>query len=162
MENAVTSIPDGWHRHPNGGGLVQNTAHVDPTAYIGPDAQVFGNAQVFGTAQVYGTARVFGNARVYGTAWVFGNARVSDSRHVLDLPVLGKYGGTLWRTTDGHQLRAGCRLTTVPEARAALDGKGKAVQVWPDATPEQRRAWKRQWLLALDLCDARIAEWAEQ
>jgi len=31
-----------WHQHPNGGGWVQNTAHVDKTAYIGRNAVVAG------------------------------------------------------------------------------------------------------------------------
>ena len=34
----------GWHRHPNGGGWVQDTAHVDDTAYVGPKAWVYGSA----------------------------------------------------------------------------------------------------------------------
>ena len=36
---------DTWHQHPNGGGWVQNTAHVDEFAYVGKDALVFGNAR---------------------------------------------------------------------------------------------------------------------
>ncbi len=45
-------VREGWHRHPNGGGWVQDTAHVDPTAYVGPSAEVSGSAWVYGTAQV--------------------------------------------------------------------------------------------------------------
>lgn len=37
--------PIGWHRHPNGGGLVQDTASVAPTVYVGKRARVSGDAQ---------------------------------------------------------------------------------------------------------------------
>ena len=43
-------IPDGFHRHENGNGLVQDTAHVDEFAYVGEDALVSGNACVSGDA----------------------------------------------------------------------------------------------------------------
>lgn len=41
------------HQHPNGGGWVANTAHVDATAYVGPNALVYGHASVFDSARVY-------------------------------------------------------------------------------------------------------------
>ena len=78
----------GWHKHPNGGGWVEDSAKVDESCYVGPDAWISGNAQVYGyaqvsgdarvsgNAQVYGDARVSGNAQVYGDAWVYGNAQV--------------------------------------------------------------------------------------
>jgi len=31
----------GWHKHSNGGGWVQDTAHVAESAYVGPNAEVF-------------------------------------------------------------------------------------------------------------------------
>ena len=76
----------GWHRHPNGGGWVQDTASVDETAHIGPDAQVFG------TARVYGAARVFG------------------SRHVLTVGPIGSEDQTLtlFRTEAGYGVGVGC------------------------------------------------------
>ncbi len=40
------------HRHPNGGGWVENTATVAPTAYVGPHAQVKLFAQVLDKARV--------------------------------------------------------------------------------------------------------------
>jgi carbonic anhydrase/acetyltransferase-like protein (isoleucine patch superfamily) len=85
---------DTWHRHPTGGGWVQNTAHVEASARVSGDAlvsgnawvygdarvsgdaRVYGNALVSGKARVYGNARVYGYARVYGDAWVYGDARV--------------------------------------------------------------------------------------
>lgn len=42
------------HRHPNGGGWVAETAHVDETAYVGPDARVSDYGRVFGNGRVSG------------------------------------------------------------------------------------------------------------
>lgn len=61
-----------YNKHPNGGGMVADTATVDPAAYVGPDACVYGDARVYGDAYVYGVARVCGNAYVYGDARVSG------------------------------------------------------------------------------------------
>ena len=76
LQNEFPDATDAtWHQHPNGGGWVENTAHV--YAYVGPDAVVYGNAWVIGHA------RVCGNARVYGNTWVFGNARVCENARVF-------------------------------------------------------------------------------
>jgi hypothetical protein len=48
------AIESEWHRHSNGGGWVQNTAHVDAKAYVGPSARVCGDASVYGSARVCG------------------------------------------------------------------------------------------------------------
>lgn len=93
---AAELVVDGvkYHRHPNGGGLVTETAFVAPTAFVGPfalvkdKARVLNNAQILdraiieehavvnGEARVYGEARVFGDAQVYGGARVYGSTRV--------------------------------------------------------------------------------------
>jgi carbonic anhydrase/acetyltransferase-like protein (isoleucine patch superfamily) len=95
----VTDIPAGWHRHPNGGGLVQNTAWVENSAYIGPDAWVFENAQVFSNARVSGTAEVSGHARVYGNARVHGDARVYGNALVLGNALVS---GDAWVCGNAH------------------------------------------------------------
>ena len=128
----------GWHRHPNGGGWVQDTASVDETAHIGPDAQVSGAAWVYGNAQVYG------NARVYGNAWV------SGARHVLTVGPIGPEDQTLtlFRTEAGYGVRVGCWH---PDG-ATLD----------DLTAEvQRRApgHADEYEAAMALCRVRIEEW---
>ncbi len=81
-----------WHRHPNGGGWVQDTAHVDDTAYVGPDAQVSGSA------------RVYGSARVCGSAWV------KHPRHVLTVGPIGSEDKTItvFRSDTGHGIAVGC------------------------------------------------------
>jgi len=47
-----------YHPHPNGGGLVAETATVAESALVGVFAQVYGNARVLGEARVYGEAQV--------------------------------------------------------------------------------------------------------
>ena len=91
-----------WHQHTNGGGWVQNTAHVDDTAWVSGDAQVFGDAQVYGDARVFGDAQVRGDARVYGDAWE-------------QSPFFVK--GTSWSVTSStwDKLQIGCKSLTVKE-----------------------------------------------
>ncbi|MGD9209302.1 MAG: hypothetical protein PVI90_00930 [Desulfobacteraceae bacterium] len=91
-----------WHRHPDGGGWVENSAKVEGTVLVGKDAQVYGEAQVYGfalvygnakvheNAQVYGNAKVYGDAEVYGDAWVYGNAWICGNAKVFgDTEVYG-------------------------------------------------------------------------
>ena len=88
----------GWHRHPNGGGWVQDTAHVDDTAYVGP------KARVYDSAWVSGSARVYGSTRVYGSAWV------EHPRHALTVGPIGSEDQTItiYRTDTGHGIAVGC------------------------------------------------------
>ena len=55
------------HRHPNGGGWVEDTAHVDPTAYVGRKAVVKGQAVVMGHARVRGDEVV--TKTILGEEW---------------------------------------------------------------------------------------------
>ena len=50
FDNSPNKTPEGWHRHSNGGGLVQDTAFVAETAYVGPYAKVCNYAKVYGYA----------------------------------------------------------------------------------------------------------------
>ncbi|MFC1600734.1 DUF6055 domain-containing protein [Candidatus Sumerlaeota bacterium] len=80
--------------HPNGGGFVADTAHVEPTAYVGPRAVVLAYAQVLGNARIEGQAVVANytvvkdHAVVSGHALVAGNAVVEDHARVRDFAVL--------------------------------------------------------------------------
>jgi UDP-3-O-[3-hydroxymyristoyl] glucosamine N-acyltransferase len=58
------ATPEGFHRHPNGGGIVADTATVAYTVYVGPNAQVLDNAWLSDTASVSGNAVVCGNASI--------------------------------------------------------------------------------------------------
>lgn len=81
--------------HPNGGGMVEETATVEPTAWVGPDARVTGNSKVLGNARVEdhavvadSTVRdeavVSGHALVTGGSTVSGRAKVRDHAVVKD------------------------------------------------------------------------------
>jgi hypothetical protein len=52
LKELQKSFPDAtaetWHQHPNGGGWVQNTAHVAASAWVAENARVAGNAWVGG------------------------------------------------------------------------------------------------------------------
>lgn len=69
-------VPPGMHRHPNGGGLVDDVATVARTAYVGPDAVVRGRA------------RVLDHARIEGRAWVESGATVRGDAVVRDVAVV--------------------------------------------------------------------------
>ena len=149
----------GWHRHPNGGGWVRDTASVDETAHIGPDARVSGAARVFGAARVYGNARVsgnawvYGNAQVYGNAEVFGNAWVSGARHVLTVGPIGSEDQTLtlFRTEAGYGVRVGCWH---PDGATLDDLTAEVQRRAPDHADEYEAA--------MALCRVRIEEWDAQ
>ena len=173
----------GWHRHPNGGGWVQDTASVDETAHIGPDArvygaaQVYGNAQVCGNAQVSGAAQVCGTAEVSGNAWVYGNARVYGAAQVCGAAEV--YGnawvsGAAWVSAPRHVLTVGpigSEDQTLTLFRTET-GYGVSVGCWhpdgatlDDLTAEvQRRAPDHadEYEAAMALCRVRIAEWEKR
>lgn len=52
-----------FHYHPNGGGLVADTASVAETVHVAPRAMVFGEAQLSDRVQVTGRARVGGTVK---------------------------------------------------------------------------------------------------
>lgn len=80
-----------WHQHSNGGGWVQNSAHVDATAYIGPEALVLHGAQVLGKARVLDQACIKGAAIIEDKVVVSECARVGAFAH---LSGKCKVGGT--------------------------------------------------------------------
>ncbi len=82
--------------HPNGGGWVDSTAHIEPTAYVGPNAMVLDEAVVLGNARVEDYAVMMDNARIednavisgfsllQNTAWVRNNAKFRDRAMASD------------------------------------------------------------------------------
>ncbi len=44
--------------HPNGGGLVTNTAKVADSVFVGPKARVFGDVEITGNVYIYDDARI--------------------------------------------------------------------------------------------------------
>ncbi len=63
--------------HPNGGGFVAATAHVDATAYVAPGAAVLNAAQVTDNARIEGKAVIKDNAKVMENAVVSDFARIT-------------------------------------------------------------------------------------
>ncbi len=47
--------------HPNGGGLVAITAHVEPSVYLAKGVEVFGHAKLTGNVRVSGRVRISGD-----------------------------------------------------------------------------------------------------
>ncbi len=76
------SGPVSAHQHPNGGGWVADTAHVDDTVFVGPNAEVHGNAKV------YNSARVLDNAKVYGRALIYGNVVIKNHAKVYGTTII--------------------------------------------------------------------------
>lgn len=106
-----------WHKHPNGGGWVSETAYVEASASVSGRAAVFGNARVLDRTRVYGSSRIAGNAECYGAphihgrAFIGGQAKIYDAAKVLgDAQVYGyvEIGGqSVVRGTvvlDGNQV----------------------------------------------------------
>ena len=52
-----------YHHHPNGGGLVAETANVENTVHVAPMAIVSGNANLTGNVRVTGFAQVGGDVQ---------------------------------------------------------------------------------------------------
>ncbi|MBK6858083.1 MAG: hypothetical protein IPG97_16425 [Microthrixaceae bacterium] len=143
----------GWHRHPNGGGWVEDTASVDETAFVGPTLARVRAARVFGAAWVSGTAQVSGAAEVFGNAWVCGNAEVSGSRHVLTVGPIGSEDQTLtlFRAETGYWVSVGCWH---PDGATLDDLTAEVQRRAPDHADEYEAA--------MALCRVRIAEWEKR
>jgi len=110
------------HRHPNGGGIVANTAKVSNDSFVGEGAVVYENAvvvnrsKITGNVKVHGSAicnnvvleddvEVFGSAEVKGGVIIFGPSKISVSPKVVlgfDHPVI---------ITDDHVI-IGCHSFT--------------------------------------------------
>lgn len=70
------------YQHPNGGGLVAETAIVEPSVYIAPTAAVLGNAIVRGNVKLYHFSEISGNATVSGNVILAKNAKIAGNAFV--------------------------------------------------------------------------------
>jgi len=179
----ATTTPKGYHRHPNGGALVVDTANVALGAYVGGDARIGGTAQIYGDARIGGNAAIDGNAQVGGNAyvggtayvggnaWIGGNARIDgnariggnaevlSTRHYLTHGPVGSEDRTvtLYRTVGGgHRIVAGCWDGTCDELAARI---AKSKQAWPDADKADRKRWRADYEAMLGAFRARASEW---
>lgn len=102
-----------YHHHPNGGGMVAETAQVADSVFVGPfakicghcklsgkvfvfgnawifdKAEVSGNVDIFANARVFGNAKLTGEAKVYGAAGIYGDALVSGNVEVFEHAEVG-------------------------------------------------------------------------
>ena len=53
MDADTPEVREGWHRHPNGGGWVEDTAFVAPEAWVGPLGVACGNCWVGPKARIW-------------------------------------------------------------------------------------------------------------
>lgn len=83
-KNNVGELPENFHRHPNGGGLVENSAQVDETAFVGENAVVGDYAQVKENARICGEAKILDHAVIGGSAEVFGSAKILGSSEISE------------------------------------------------------------------------------
>jgi hypothetical protein len=91
-----------YYRHPNGGGLVAETASVDPQAYLSPGVWVRDGAQITGPAiidedieichhaiindrvRILGRVSISGEAMISGDAFIQGNGIIITDEVVID------------------------------------------------------------------------------
>jgi len=85
MEKVTRNI-DGKIRigryHKNGGGFVENTAHVDETAYVGEHCLVLDNAQVLNEAKITEEAKISDNAIIRDKAVIAGGVRIYHNAEI--------------------------------------------------------------------------------
>ncbi len=96
--------------HPNGGGFVAATAHVDESVYVGPDARVLDYATVTGNAVITDYATVCGSATVSGNAIVSGHAVVAENATVQDNAIVSDSAGVMGNATvsgNGRVIESG-------------------------------------------------------
>lgn len=76
---ATKPEPPSGKPHPNGGGIVAETASVARSVYVGPNASVLDEAKVTGEVIIDGYARVRGNAVISGFARILDDADIENA-----------------------------------------------------------------------------------
>ncbi len=143
------TTPEGFHRHPRGGGLVSDTAYVCSESYVGVDAKVLNGAcvvqsYVTDAARVEDSARIFhshlsGKARAFGASFckdvkLSGRALVRDNARVERSVI----GGVSKVDQDAHvydsQL-ANCNVSGLVEDSSIADRDVTQAQEVRNETP---------------------------
>lgn len=134
-EDNLSQYGDAWvcdNARVYGDAWVYGFARVSGNAVVGDTAEVYGFARVSGSAWVYGNAMVCDNAwvggdtQVYGAARVSGNAEVRNSKEILFLGKLGKWGRFITCTPDRSrkmQIACGCFLGGINDFEQAVREK---------------------------------------
>jgi NDP-sugar pyrophosphorylase family protein len=79
----------GWHRHPLGGGWIQDTAKVADTVFVGSEASVEGAAEATDYVRLLDRAVLADQAIARDYAVICGHARVSYSAIIDEHAVVG-------------------------------------------------------------------------
>lgn len=103
------------HKHPNGGGMVADTATVDESVFVYPAAQVYDNAKVYGSVKLFNCARVFGFAKLYDHAVLSIHAKVYQHARIFSHAVVSDHARIFGHAT----LHGGARV----EGYAQISGK---------------------------------------
>lgn len=106
--------------HPNGGGLVADSARVDATAFVGPDAQVLGKAEVRGEARIEDQA-VVRDAIVKDRAVVSGHALVCENSIIENDAKVRDFAVVKGRTTVAGQAKI-LEHAVIATERTCADG----------------------------------------
>lgn len=137
------------HRHPNGGGWVADTAHVDESAYVGRRAWVYGKAWVYGEAQVSGEAWVCESPPDPGPDPDL-PSRVKAA--IMEAPDK-RLNMAAWHTCETTHCLAGWAVHLHPDGYAMEQSMGTrhaAEKLWPEAAPhfldtdEKALRWLRE------------------
>jgi len=80
------------HKHPNGGGWVEDTAKVHQLSFVGPSARVSGKAEVGGGCSIENRAVIGGNAQIFGIVSVRNDVAVGGNARLQGTMVIGGSG----------------------------------------------------------------------
>lgn len=105
------------HRHPNGGGWVQDTARVHPEAYVGEKASVNGNVQLGPQVELRGSSTVSGDVKIDGQVILEGASAIKDQAHISG--TLFMYGQT--EISEDARIKKDARLFMRQYARLRGD-----------------------------------------
>lgn len=88
------------HRHPNGRGIIANTAQVDRSVYVGMDCTVSGNAIIKGEVSIIDSSSIEDNVVIKGegkgvviddNSCIYGDVSITGSYTFKEANISGKY-----------------------------------------------------------------------
>ncbi|MFZ5807055.1 MAG: hypothetical protein ACOY3I_07610 [Verrucomicrobiota bacterium] len=141
------------HLHPNGGGIVADSAWVHEEALVEEHARVFGEARIWGSGvQVQDCARVGGWVDVFGVSVFFENAEILGWSDILHSQIGGKVLG--WSRVSGARIAPGVELynclcaSMVLKKKRSIFGKkvendGASIAGWEPYAPRPATEWMR-------------------
>lgn len=124
-------------RHANGGGFVEDTAHVDKTAYVGrlalvlntveilDEVMILGEAIISERAQLRGMVSVMGESAVFGDARLLDNVRVWNSVVYENVTALGDTHIYLSRVFGNVLLRNANIWEKTINGNGVIEGNGE-------------------------------------